>query len=107
EMQQLLLKVTKNHGTAAILVTHDIDEALQVSDCVLLLGGQPAGVAGTWDLTAQSRDSNDSILCRTRRDIVHTLRSGRSSMQHDRPNHLSAVPALHLSQNHLRLLNHD
>ncbi|HTN35281.1 MAG TPA: ABC transporter ATP-binding protein [Marinobacter sp.] len=93
EMQQLLLSVTKNHGTAAILVTHDIDEALRVADRVLLLGGQPASVAGTWDLTGQSRSTNNPMLVHTRRDIVSALRNGRSDSRCDMPGYLTAVPA--------------
>jgi NitT/TauT family transport system ATP-binding protein len=93
EMQQLLLSVTKHHGTAAILVTHDIDEALHVADRIILLGGQPASVAGTWDLTGHSRDTTNPMLIHTRRDIVSTLRSGRNDSRYDMPKHLKAVPA--------------
>jgi NitT/TauT family transport system ATP-binding protein len=93
EMQQLLLSVTEHHGTSAILVTHDIDEALHVADRIILLGGQPASVAGTWDLTGHSRDTNSPMLARTRNDIVSTLRSGRCDSRLTMPNHLKAVPA--------------
>ncbi len=48
EMQHLLLKVVRDFQTAAILITHDIDEALLVSDRILLLGGTPARVIGQW-----------------------------------------------------------
>lgn len=36
-LQQVLLSLTRAHGTAALLVTHDLDEALSLSDRVLLL----------------------------------------------------------------------
>ncbi len=48
EMQHLLLKVMRDFQTAAILITHDIEEALLVSDRILLLGGTPARVIGQW-----------------------------------------------------------
>ncbi len=51
EMQELLLKVVRDFGTAALLVTHDIDEALLLADRVLLLGGAPARQIGIWDVT--------------------------------------------------------
>ena len=36
-LQNLLLSLTRAHGTAALIVTHDLDEALYLSDRVLLL----------------------------------------------------------------------
>ncbi len=51
EMQDLLLKVVADFGAAAILVTHDIDEALLLADRVLLLGGAPARQIGEWRVT--------------------------------------------------------
>lgn len=48
EMQHLLLNVVRDFHTAAILITHDIDEALLVSDRILLLGGAPARTIGEW-----------------------------------------------------------
>ncbi|MGF6569102.1 sulfonate transport system ATP-binding protein [Paraburkholderia sp. GAS333] len=36
-LQDLLLSLTQAHGTAALIVTHDLDEALYLSDRVLLL----------------------------------------------------------------------
>ncbi len=36
-LQDLLLSLTRAHGTAALIVTHDLDEALYLSDRVLLL----------------------------------------------------------------------
>jgi NitT/TauT family transport system ATP-binding protein len=39
EMQRLLVKVVRDTHAATVLVTHDIDEALLVSDRIVLLGG--------------------------------------------------------------------
>jgi NitT/TauT family transport system ATP-binding protein len=38
DMQRLLVKVVRDTGAATLLVTHDIDEALLVSDRVVVLG---------------------------------------------------------------------
>jgi len=92
QMQQLLLSVTQNHGTAAILVTHNIDEALHVADRVVLLGGQPVCVAGTWDLSGHSRDGSNPVLVRSRREIVTALGRGRFDQQHGTRDRLQAVP---------------
>ncbi len=75
EMQQLLVKVTADFNTAAVLVTHDIDEALLVSDRILLLGGAPASQIGEWNVDlARPRDDDSAALDEIRIDIVRTLR---------------------------------
>jgi sulfonate transport system ATP-binding protein len=37
KLQDLLLTLTRAHGTAALLVTHDLDEARRVSDRIFLM----------------------------------------------------------------------
>ncbi len=49
-MQDLLLKVVRDYRAAALLITHDIDEALRVADRIVLLGGRPANALGEWTL---------------------------------------------------------
>lgn len=78
EMQQLLLKITSKHDMAALIVTHDIDEALLVADRVLLLGGRPGGLAGEWRIRqAHPRDSVSDELTRIRVEIVQAMRKAR------------------------------
>lgn len=52
QMQLLLRRLVDKHRTAAVLVTHDIDEALTVSDRIILLGEQPARQMGQWQVRA-------------------------------------------------------
>lgn len=74
-MQALLLRVREDLGTAAVLITHDIDEALRVSDRVVLLGGTPAHVFGQWTLgRAQERDLLDPSVQALRLEILQALR---------------------------------
>ena len=47
-MQDLLLELVHQQKSAALLVTHDIDEALRLSDRVMLLAGTPARIVGEW-----------------------------------------------------------
>ena len=76
EMQQLLLKVVADFRTAAVLVTHDIDEALLVSDRVMLLGGSPAQRIGEWAIDLpHPRDDHVSELGALRVEILTTLRA--------------------------------
>jgi NitT/TauT family transport system ATP-binding protein len=44
-LYELLQHIVASHATATLLVTHDIDEALHLSDRVLVLGGEPARIA--------------------------------------------------------------
>ncbi|WP_425248431.1 ABC transporter ATP-binding protein [Auritidibacter ignavus] len=46
KMQQLLLDVHAATGTTILLVTHDVDEALHLSDHVMLLGPDSSGQPG-------------------------------------------------------------
>ena len=88
-MQQLLLRVRDDFGTAAVLITHDIDEALRVSDRIVLLGGTPAYAYGEWVLeSAQPRDLLGRQLQSLRVEILHALRGsieGGTSRQYVSP----------------------
>ena len=44
QLQQDLLKLVSFTGVSVVMVTHDIDEALDIGDSILVLDGQPAGV---------------------------------------------------------------
>ncbi len=48
QMQDLLREIVSRHQTAAVMVTHDIDEALLVSDRIVLIGQTPGRILGTW-----------------------------------------------------------
>lgn len=75
EMQRLLIQIVADTNTAAVLVTHDIDEALLVSDRILLLGGAPAREIGQWRIDLpRPREDAVADLGRIRIDIVQSLR---------------------------------
>jgi NitT/TauT family transport system ATP-binding protein len=44
DLEDLILRVREDFGVTVILVTHDIDEAVYLSDKVVVLGGAPTGV---------------------------------------------------------------
>ncbi|HEY9572001.1 MAG TPA: ABC transporter ATP-binding protein [Pusillimonas sp.] len=78
EMQTLLQAITSRHQTSAVLVTHDIDEALILADRVLLLGMYPGRLIGQWHIDLpHPRDEVIPELARIRLEIVQTLRDAR------------------------------
>lgn len=78
DMQRLLVKVVRDFRTAAVLITHDIDEALLVSDRIVLLGGQPARQIGDWTIDLpKPREDFVAELGAIRIEILSTLRQAR------------------------------
>lgn len=78
EMQSLLLQIRAQRQAAAILVTHDIDEALLLADRILLIGGQPGQLIGQWRVDQpHPRDETTDALTSLRVQILQTLRSAR------------------------------
>lgn len=75
EMQALLLQIVADYKTAALLITHDIDEALAVADKIVLLGGAPASAIGLWNVrVAQPRADAIEELGQLRIEILQALR---------------------------------
>ncbi|OZI37950.1 ABC transporter ATP-binding protein [Bordetella genomosp. 10] len=85
-MQQLLLKVVADFGTATLLITHDIDEALAVADRVLLLGGAPGRIAASWRIdAAHPREDGMGALRAEIYDRLHeSIRLAAASPCHSR-----------------------
>ncbi|RCL24781.1 ABC transporter ATP-binding protein [Pseudomonas sp. AFG_SD02_1510_Pfu_092] len=82
DMQQLLLQLIATHNTAAILITHDIDEALLLSDRVLLLGNHPAHILGQWHIDLpQPRTQRVEELGALRIEILKTLRRASRTVE--------------------------
>ncbi len=78
EMQELLRSVSRRHHAAAVLVTHDIDEALLVADRIVLIGDTPGRLIGEWSVQADHprADAIDQ-LAPLRLEILHALRDAR------------------------------
>lgn len=55
DMQEWLLSMRKRLSRTALLVTHDVDEAIYLSDRILVLGGNPAHVVREFTITEQNR----------------------------------------------------
>ncbi|MCP1118177.1 ABC transporter ATP-binding protein [Robbsia andropogonis] len=79
DMQRLLVSVVRDTQAATLLVTHDIDEALCVSDRVVVLGRDGA-LAASIDLTLpHPRDDHVQALGSLRVRVVAALRASMAS----------------------------
>ena len=77
-MQDLLIELAHQHQSAALLVTHDIDEALRIGDRVLLLAGgqdgKPASIVGEWRPGGKApRQHRSPALNAMREEILDSL----------------------------------
>jgi len=85
DMQALVQRITSKHGTAAVLVTHDIDEALLLADRIVLIAGTPGTKTGEWLLSASHpRDVLDPALMTIRVEIMEQLREHRRTVARQR-----------------------
>jgi NitT/TauT family transport system ATP-binding protein len=99
-MQDLLAELVHLRASAALLVTHDIDEALRVADRLLLMGGQPAGIAGEWQLAERlgraPRTAYSSQSLEIRDEVLRELGRHRRPPAESRPQPCPAEGALDL-----------
>lgn len=81
QMQVMLRQVVQHHQTAAIMVTHDIDEALLVSDRIVLVGAG-GRVAGIWQPDVPfPRTERLADLAQIRAEIVQSLYAAQHHAQ--------------------------
>ena len=66
--------MAKQHGTTVIMVTHDIDEAIYLSDRIVIIGGQPGVVKEVVTVPQQRpRDRLDLTLASLRTTVLSAL----------------------------------
>jgi NitT/TauT family transport system ATP-binding protein len=84
ELEDLLLRVRKEHGSTVLLVTHDIDESVYLGDRVLVLSRSPASIVA--DLTVDLPTDRDQITTRESPSFV-AMRSEVARLLHSRAQH--------------------
>ena len=76
KLQDLLLDLARRHDIALLLVTHDVDEALYLSDRVLVMGHRASGISGGIDVDlVQPRDRRNPVLADLRIQALTQLKS--------------------------------
>ncbi|WP_069791561.1 ABC transporter ATP-binding protein [Cyanobacterium sp. IPPAS B-1200] len=74
EMQQLLLNIIAQEECTALIVTHDIDEALLLGDRILLMSRHPGRLYREWIINSpQPRINQIHNLIEVRSEIMETL----------------------------------
>lgn len=78
KLQDLLLELARRHGIALLVVTHDVDEALYLSDRVLVIGNRPGTVCRELQVgLGYPRERRDDRLARLRAEALQALHSAR------------------------------
>lgn len=82
EMQDLLRALITRHNASAVMVTHDIDEALLLADRAILIGNKPGRQIGEWRL-ALPYPRHDALL-EMNSERVEILQALRDAHGHKR-----------------------
>jgi NitT/TauT family transport system ATP-binding protein len=82
DLEDLLLRVRREHGSTVLLVTHDIDESVYLGDRVLVLSKSPARIVA--DLKVNLPPQRDQITTRGSSNFVE-LRTEIARLLHDKP----------------------
>ena len=78
KLQDLLLDLARRHRIALLVVTHDVDEALYLSDRVLVIGNRPGTVCRELRVgLGYPRERQDERLARLRGQALEALHSAR------------------------------
>lgn len=78
QMQQMVHQIVQHHNASAVMITHDIDEALAIADQIILLGAvpnEPATIVGKWQLSSPFPRLDLLPLNDVRVDILRTLQN--------------------------------
>ncbi|WP_397448051.1 ABC transporter ATP-binding protein [Pseudomonas sp. NA-150] len=74
KLQDLLLQLAEHHAIALLLVTHDVDEALYLSDRVLVMDNRPSSIRQTLQVELDHpRDRRDPQLARLKIEALTEL----------------------------------
>ena len=82
DIQNMLLDLRKERNTTMILVTHDIDEALYLSDRIVIMTPRPGRISEVLEISDSfPRDRGSSIFLEKRAKILERFNLARSKQQ--------------------------
>ena len=64
-MQDWLIDILKKHNKSVVLVTHDIDEALKISNKLIILNGEPAKIVDEIDISKKTNHNKLKVKIRS------------------------------------------
>lgn len=74
-IQEELVNLWMSESFTAVFVTHDIDEAIQLGNKIVVLAGSPAGITDIFDIDVPyPRNQNDPVIKELRTDILHRFK---------------------------------
>lgn len=78
-LQELLLSIAARHATTLLLVTHDVNEAVYLSDRVLVFSSNPGRISGEIAVDVpRDRDRRDPSLVRLEGEVLTLLNGGEA-----------------------------
>mgnify|MGYP001201085541 FL=1 len=74
DLQVFLLNIWKKFGVTILFVTHNVDEAVFMSDEIMVLSRRPAGIAEVFSVDVpRPRDRTSAECNRVRKEILKLL----------------------------------
>jgi sulfonate transport system ATP-binding protein len=74
KLQDLIIELARSHGSSLLLVTHDVEEAVLLSDRVLVLEAAPGCIARSFELPQpRPRERGGAALAALRREVLDAL----------------------------------
>ena len=65
DFQDWLIDILKKHNKSVVLVTHDIDEALKISNKLIILNGEPAKIVDEIDINKKTNHNKLKVKIRS------------------------------------------
>ncbi len=78
-LRKLLLKVWSDRSCTALMVTHNLTEAIALADRILFFSGDPARVGGDYLINVPRSERDEETITSIRRDIKNTVNSPAAS----------------------------
>jgi ABC-type nitrate/sulfonate/bicarbonate transport system ATPase subunit len=74
----LLLRITNQTGAGMLIVTHDVDEAIQLGDRILLMRAEPGSIECEWSGRREANEQERNVLRRAILQQMGDLLQSRS-----------------------------